>query len=126
MATVSKVLAHVDELEPNPFSDTVKATWLTELDGKIWAEVMHKKPRGLLSPAPPAYGPGDWDRELLVPAPYDNLYPLYVEAMVHYHNQEIDRYNNAMLLYQEAMDEFRKWYTRSFRPPRAGGFKNYQ
>lgn len=116
MATIAQVLAQADELEPSPYSDTVKAAWLEELDGKLAAEVLRREP--------PAYPPNEWDAALLVEAPYDNLYVHYVVAMVCYHNQEIDRYNNAMMMFQQSMGEFRKWYNREHRPERTGGFIN--
>lgn len=116
MATIATVLAHVDELEPNPYSDVVKASWLEELDGKLAVEVLRQEP--------PAYPPDRWDALLLVEAPYDNLYVHYVVAMVCYHNQEIDRYNNAMMMYQQSVGEFRKWYNREHRPERAGSYEN--
>ena len=117
MATINTTLAEVDELKPNPYSEEVKAGWLAELDGKIAVEVLHQET--------PVYGPEAWDTPLLVPAPYDNLYALYVSAMIDYYNQELDRYQNSMVVFNAAMDEYRKWYQRTNLPTTAGVFRGY-
>lgn len=40
--TIEEVLAQVDELKPNQYSDTVKISWLSKLDSKIFVEVISR------------------------------------------------------------------------------------
>lgn len=114
MPSINEIIERVDAVKPSPYGDEAKARWLEELDGKIAVEV--------LGTEAPVYGPERWDDPLLVAPPYDNLYELYVSAMIDYHNQEIDRYNNSMALFNTALEEFRRWYIRTHRPERAGGY----
>lgn len=116
MATVNKVLAMADELWPNTYSEEAKAAWLTELDGKIAVEV--------LGIEPPVYGAEKWDDDLLVSAPYDNIYVLYVTAMVHFADRENESYNDARALFEGAMSEYRKWHNRTHMPAGKGGYQN--
>ena len=43
--------------------------------------------------------PEDGDKPLLVEAPYDGLYDLYLMSKVDFYNREADNYNNSALAY---------------------------
>ena len=68
--------------------------------------------------------PEDGDKDLLVPAPYDRLYDLYVMAQVDFLNRESDNYNNSVLAYNTALDEWQKNYHRRHMPLGAGAVTN--
>jgi len=68
--------------------------------------------------------PEDGDKPLLVEAPYDNLYDLYVMAQVDFYNREADNYNNSALAFNTALDEYKKDYHRSHAPIGAGWVTN--
>lgn len=57
-------------------------------------------------------------RELLAPAPYDGLYRHYVEAQIHYANGELERYNNAMALWNNGLMTLRDYWCREHLPRR--------
>lgn len=62
-------------------------------------------------PEVPKTYPEDGDKPLLVGAPYDNLYDLYLQAQVDLHNREMDNYNNSAMLEERAQSEWRrKWH----------------
>lgn len=52
----------------------------------------------------------DKSKELLVPKPYDDLYVLYLEAMIYKQNKEYTDYNNHMRIFEERMNSFKEWY----------------
>ena len=62
----------------------------------------------------------DMETELLVPAPYDEMYLRWLEAMIDYHNGEDERYNNAITLFNNAFDGYKKYYTRNHMPLEKG------
>lgn len=68
--------------------------------------------------------PEDGDAPLLVGAPYDNLYDLYVMAQVDFYNREMDNYNNSALAYNTALDEWKKAYHLGHAPIGAGNYTN--
>lgn len=68
--------------------------------------------------------PEDGDKDLLVPAPYDRLYDLYIMAQVDFLNRESDNYNNSALAYNTALDEWQKQYHRRHMPLGAGAVAN--
>ena len=64
--------------------------------------------------------PEDGDKPLLVEAPYDGLYDLYLMSKVDFYNREADNYNNSALAYNAALDEWRKQYLAGTCPSAAG------
>lgn len=47
---------------------------------------------------------------LLVPPPYDKMYKEYMFAMIDFNNREYDSYNNNMIMFNNTLDAFAKWY----------------
>lgn len=54
--------------------------------------------------------------ELLIPAPYDKAYLLWLEAQIDYYNGEYDKYNNAMDMFNTAYEGFKNHYNRTNMP----------
>lgn len=72
-------------------------------------------------PEYPKVYPEDGDKPLLVEAPYDGLYDLYLFSKVDFYNREADNYNNSALAFNTALDDWRKQYHRTHLPIGAGG-----
>ena len=118
MVTINKIIEQVDEVILNTFDEEMKFHWLANLDGQISRLVLQ-------SEEPVVYEyPKDMDRNLLVDAPFDGIYAMYLEAQIHLHNREYDDYNNAAMVYSSLLDEYKKWYIRENRPKSAGNFYN--
>lgn len=118
MATMNTVIEYVDRMKPNAYSDEDKYRWINTLEGMISREVLHED-------APEYSLPEDADMPLLVSSPYDEIYHLYVSAMIDFHNREYEHYNNTAMAYTTMLEEFKKWYLRKNRPESAGNFYNY-
>lgn len=58
----------------------------------------------------------DDDTQLLAPEPYDSLYGYWLEAQMHYTNADIDRYNNAIAMFNTEVSAFRREYLKQHRP----------
>ncbi len=91
--TVSAVLAQVDALLPNGYTEEEKRRWVSQAEGFVLAEVYGTDGAVVLT---------DTDG-LSAPAPYDELYRHYVEAQIHYCNGEMSRYNNAAAMWNNAL-----------------------
>lgn len=117
MATMNSVIEHVDRVKPNVYLEDDKYEWMSRLDGMIAREVLHTEL--------PAYDlPADADRPLLVEHPYDDLYSLYVMAMIDFYNHEYDHYNNAVLVFTERLDQYKAWALRTGHTCTAKNFRN--
>ena len=115
--TPNKAIEYVDEILPNVYETEDKYEWIKRLDGRVAVEVM-----GIDAPA---YELPDFaDSELLVSHPYDDIYQLYVMAMIHFHNHEYDLYNNVVLMFQERFDAFKAWHIRTHGSGKGKRFRN--
>lgn len=113
MSTFAEIIERVDQNKPNAFEKGEKLRWLTELDGKIAAEVM------LMSVAGVRNLPRGEDArscEPLVSYPYEDIYDRWLEAKIDYHNGEFTNYQNAMEAYNAAYNGFVNWFLNAYDP----------
>lgn len=115
--TPNKVIELVDSKKPNAYSEEDKISWMSEVDGMV-RRLIHKA-----DAQEPYKYPEDGDRELLIPAPFDGAYVFFVEAMIDYHNKEMQNYNNSVSMFSQRFDEYRKAYIRENMPKSAGFYK---
>ena len=101
-------------MKPNAFSEETKFQWLRRLEGRLQAEVF------LMAPAQirelDLQYPADMERELLVDPPYDDLYPLYLEARIDAENGEYNKYADSMTIYNSAYTAFVCWFCQLYDP----------
>ncbi len=121
--TVRQVIDKVDLMRQNQVYDSIKIGWLSQLDGAIRANVinLHEQNESVV------LGEGAdlamlESTELLVPAPYDEIYCYWLLAQLDFSMSEIARYNNSMALYNEAYTNFAVAYKRTHKPVERGNF----
>ena len=106
MMTPNKAIEIVDKLKPNPYSEEDKLRWINELDGMVQRLVIQSDNVNQY-----AY-PDDMDKELLIPAPFDDCYTLFLEAKIDYYNREYANYNNSAMMFEAQFSEYKKAYIR--------------
>ena len=104
--TPNKAIETVDRLKPNSYSEEDKLRWISDLDGLVKRLVIQED-----DVTPYAY-PDDMDKELLIPAPYDDVYTLFLEAKIDYYNREYANYNNSATMFEAQFSEYKKDYIR--------------
>lgn len=107
--TANKAIEIIDRLKPNVYSEEDKLRWIDELDGMVQRLVIQADKITQYS------YPEDMDKELLIPAPFGNLYVLYLEAKIDYHNREYANYNNSAMMFESQFSEYKKAYIREHR-----------
>lgn len=113
--TPRKVIQRVDEAKPNAFPEEAKFEWLKALEGRIAADVLLATPEELEQIMATGY-PDGMDEELLVKAPHDELYALYLKAYFDKENGEYNRYADSSQLYNEAYGNFVRYWGRTYEP----------
>ena len=113
--TPRKVIQRVDEAKPNAFPEEVKFEWLMALEGRIAADVLLATPEELERIMRRGFADG-MDEELLVKAPHDELYVLYLKAYIDKENGEYNRYADSRQLYNEAYGNFVRYWGRTYEP----------
>ena len=118
MTTMNKVIEYVDGVKPNAYSDDDKYRWIATLEGMVEREVHQAE-------HPVQYElPRDADKDLLVDAPYEDIYSLYVSAMIDFYNREYNDYNNTILMFQERLNQYKVWYIQRHPVCKPCNFRN--
>jgi hypothetical protein len=114
--TIMEALHRIDELKPNSYSQAEKIKWLSSLDGVIKSEIIdtHEGGEDIAFSGYP--DDADLITELLVPAPYDDIYLKWLEAQIDYTNGEYGKYNNSLIAYNDAYDLYQRHYNRTHMP----------
>lgn len=118
MATLRQVIDFVEGIKPSAYSEEIKTEWINEIEGAIQSEIFLFGVDDIVR--------YDWetcaDHELLVRAPYHEVYYNYLYAKIDFANEEYERYQNSMEMFEESLSRFRKWYILNYRPAdREGG-----
>lgn len=114
--TISEAISRANTVKPNTYSDLDKMRWLSTLDGIIKKHIIDTHEGGedvVFNGYDEDTNP---DTELLVPAPHDHIYIHWLEAQIDYANDEYDRYENTMGMYNNAYSAFSKYYNRTHMP----------
>lgn len=98
----------VDQLQPNQVPQPVKNRWLGELEGRVQVELEGASPSNLMPPE--LLGE---DITLSAPFPYDNIYWLYLLAMLDFASGDGARYENSAALFNAAYHNYAKWVARN-------------
>lgn len=106
--TIESCMNLVNAMAPSRLDDAVKLRFLGEIEGQVRVEL-----HGELPDAVAAFDTSTpKDTELCVPHPYDQLYWMYLLAMMSYISGDIIRYENAAALFNAAYQNYGKWLKR--------------
>lgn len=109
-------ISRLDELRPNGFSREQKMFWLTTLDSTVKKEIIDRHEGAEKVNFVPYDEKSADETELLISAPYDEIYLRYLEAQIDYANGEYDRFNNSNSMYAAAYTAFARAYNRAHLP----------
>ena len=111
---IIEAINRIDSLKHNTYTESDKVAWLSELDSMVKVEIIDTHEGDVTFNG---YADlTDTQTELLITAPYDKAYLLWMEAQIDYHNGEYDKYNNAMEMFQTAYEGFKNYYNRTHMP----------
>lgn len=121
--TIGDAIETIDRAQPNQIEMAEKVRWLSELDGRVYHEILQTH-RGFewvkYRPFDPNTPP---QQPLLIPHPYDAVYLDYLEMKIADENRETYQYNNANQKYETKLQEYMDFVNRSFPTRRAKGFR---
>ena len=114
--TISVAITSLDELKHNTYGQPDKVGWLSRLDMKIRTEIIDTHEDAPSSAFEGYDDSTDLNTELLVPAPYHDVYLRYMETQIDYLNGEYGRYNNSMTMFNAAYSNYERYYNRTHMP----------
>lgn len=117
--TIIEAINRTDNMRPNVYDQMTKIEWLSQLDGQVKA--LYDGYQGAERSAFQGYGPQTpMETVLLIQPPYDGIYLKWLEAQIERSNGEIERYNEAITLYNTEFQAFANAYSRSHMAKGAG------
>lgn len=114
--TIHDAINSIDELMHNTYTQENKVTWLSRVDTMVKKLVIDTHDGGEDVSFSGYNEDTDLETVLLIPEPYDEAYLRWMEAQIHYHNGEYDKYNNAVVMFNTAFDAYKSDYTRNHMP----------
>lgn len=115
--TVQEAINRADAIAPNQYNNTQKLQWLSDFDGKVYAEVLATHKTAFPAPYPFFEGHTALSDELLIQPPYAaDIYVNYILSRVAEANAEVTKYNLYATLTNEAYDSFCAWFNRTHEP----------
>lgn len=113
---IIEAINRLDALIFNTYTQSDKVQWLSRLDAMVKKQIIDIH-EGAENIAFTGYDDStDVQKELLVPSPHDEIYLRWLEAQIHYHNGEYDKYNNAIIMFNTAFEAYQSYYTRNHLP----------
>lgn len=113
---IREAIEQVDRNLTNVYTQKEKIGWLSQLDARVKAKIVDTHEGGEKVFFDGYDEKTDLDTELLIYAPFDEMYLRWLEAKIHYANQEEGRYNNAIDIFEALFAEFRNDYNRKHMP----------
>ena len=104
----SEIIAVVDALKENYVGDDIKLEGINFVEGRVFCEIHRGKAEDFNKVT-------SFTEQLSIPAPYSNVYVLYVLAMVAFSNGEDALYRSLMSDFDKAYSEYAKYCMRSLK-----------
>lgn len=114
--TLIEAITKIKAVKPNTFLQQDIIRWLSVLDGIIKKEIIDTHEGGEGVTFNGYNESSDLTVDMLVPAPYDDIYIRWLEAQMDYANGEYNKYNNSVAIYNEAYTNFARYYNRTHMP----------
>lgn len=114
--TLIEAINKIDELKPNGYSQSEKISWLSEVEGMIKRLVVDTHEGGEDIEFIGYTDESPLDTKLIVEAPYESVYILWLESKIDYANGEYAKYNNSITRYNDIYSAFQNDYNRAHMP----------
>ena len=114
--TINEAITRVDTHKPNGYEQSDKIAWLSTVDGMIKNNIIdtHEGGENITF-----NGYNDYtslDTELIVQAPYDELYISWLSSKIDYFNGEYTKYNNNIVRFNDELTAYTNHYNRTHMP----------
>lgn len=107
--TIEKAISLFDSQRRNDVTASLKIEWLSELDWKIYEELLKKRYDIQFN----GYTSGtSTSTELLAPEAFSEIYPAYLIMKTDYMNAETGRYNNSASVFNRLYYELTSFVNR--------------
>lgn len=121
---ISELIEEITLLEGQQYDTRMLVGWLNEIEAQAFEQVIDLAEENEVCYAPYSEA-DDMERELLIPDRFRDVYLNYIRAKIDYMNQETERYNNDVTMFEASWKEYAAWHIRHHIPKRSARFRNY-
>ena len=113
---IIEAINRIDSLKHNTYSQNEKVAWLSRLDSMVKRLIIdtHECVENITFTG--YDDKSDMQTEMLVPAPFDEMYLRWLEAQIDYTNGEYKKYNNSIEMFNTSWTSFQNYYNRNHMP----------
>ena len=121
--TIIQAIQRVDALKPNTYSTWQKILWLSQLESMVKTLVLDAHLEGEGTEFSGFAENTDPATALFLEEPFDMAYLYWLEAQIHYANEDLDMYNSAMAMFHSVFASFKAHYKQTHTGRNAGRFR---
>lgn len=114
--TIQEAINRLDALIFNTYTTDDKIQWLSRLDTAVKQQIIDTHEGGQKVEFEGYTAATPVATKLLVPSPFDEVYLRWMEAQIHYHNGEYDKFNAAIIMYNTAFESYASYYNKHHMP----------
>ena len=122
--TVGELIERIIMLRGRQYDEDIMVGWLNEIEGQGVDDVVNRAEGYDMVFKPLSYAQ-DTERQLTIPERFQDAYINYMLSKIDYHNQETERYNNDVVMYNSAYDAYAAWFRRTHKPKRGAMFSKF-
>lgn len=120
---ICEAISQINSLKPNTYSDKQKIYWLNQLESMVKRLVIDTHEGGDQIAFDGFNENTSVETQLFMPSPFDMAYIYWLEAQIHYANEDIDMYNSAILMFNATFSEYKADYKRNHATKGTGRFR---
>lgn len=121
--TIIQAIQRVDSLKPNTYSTRQKILWLSQLESMVKTLVIDAHAGGEAVAFSGFSENTDPGTALFMEEPFDMAYLYWLEAQIHYANEDLSMYNGAMGMFHSVFGTFKAHYKHTHTGRDTGRFR---
>lgn len=122
--TVGELIERIIMLRGRQYDEDIMVGWLNEIEGQVVDDVVNRAEGYDMVFKPLSYTQ-DTEKQLTIPERFQDVYINYMLSKIDFHNQETERYNNDVVMYNSAYDAFASWFKQNHMPKRGAIFSRF-
>lgn len=110
---LSDVITNVDAIRPgNAYSNDMKTGWINSLEGRVQTDIFLLGAGEVMS-----YDyTTDAQKRLLIEPPHDDVYGIWLQAMIDFSQGEYSAYQNTMAMFNSMWANYAAWFFNTYDP----------
>ena len=122
--TLGKLIEKIVEQKGQQYDAQILTDWVNEIEGQVVEEVINQAEGYNIAFVPYDYTQ-DAERTLQIPDRFQDVYINYLYAKIDFNNQETERYNNDVAMYNASYEAYAAWFRREHRPKKRSMFSKF-